>query len=631
MKSPERSVSTAENDLLSPFQSGRLAARYPLVKDHLASLAESELVRAGHLLSRVDPAEVLRHHPATPTVSVAVTGHGTFSSLLPHLTAEIARHGVLLRPFFSNYDSYVFELSDPGSPLYRTGADLTLCLLDPMLVLDDLPVPWTPADVDQALTARIGVIERLVEVFEATSAGTLVLNTLPLPWRFSAQLVDYRSKADLGIGWRRANTRLLQLMTDHPQVVVVDLDPVVADGVPVTDARLSTYAKAHLSPLLLARYAREIGHLARAATGRSKKCLVVDLDGTLWGGVLGDDGVEGIDVGGSYRGEAFQVFQGVVKQLGSQGVLVAAVSKNERDLVHRAFQERAEMVLRDEDLARIVASWSPKHEMLAELAATLNLGLDSFVFVDDSAYECGLVRRELPMVTTIQVGEDPAGHTEAVLRDGWFGLRELTAEDRTRGEKYRQEIERKNFLDNFDSLGDYLRELKVTVRLAGVGEPEISRVSQLTLRTNQFNMTTRRLQRSDVRSLLSEPGTDVLAIHAADRFGDHGLVGAVFLRRTDRDLYIDNFLLSCRVFSRGIEQGCLAAILDHAREATMEAVHGFYRPSARNGLVEDFYTRNGFVRVGEEGPVVIFRNDLLRPLDRPEHLTLHEEFGKEAP
>jgi FkbH-like protein len=609
----------------------RLAAEYPEATRLVAGLHGRELLRAGQLLARLGPDAVLREHPTVPTMTVALTGHGTVAQLVPPLTAELARHGILLRPYVAPFDSYVFDLSDPGSELYTSDPDIVLCVLDPAVVFDEVPTPWRPSDVERVAGEKVRLLERLVTRFQSAARGTLVLNTLPLPRHFAAQVVDHRSRALLGAIWREANTRLLRLTEDHPGVVVLDLDPLVAEGVPARDPRLDAYAGAHLSPDLLAGYAREVGHLARHVAGRAKKCLVLDLDNTVWGGTLGDDGLDGIEVAGGHRGEAFRTFQQVAKQIGSQGVLLAAVSKNDLDAVREVLRDHPRMTLREEDFVRVVANWRPKHENLAELAETLNLNVDSFVFVDDSAYECGLVRHGLPGVTVVQVDEEPALHAEALLRDGWFDTPDLTAEDRARVSRYRDELVRKDFLHSFESVDDYLAELKVKVRLAAVTGPDIPRVAQLTLRTNQFNLTTRRLQQADVRSIAEDPAGVVLAVHASDRFGDNGTVGAVFARHDGDALHIDNFLLSCRVFSRGIEQACLSSVLRHARTMGVTAVYGTYRPTAKNGVVREFYPRYGFERVSDDGTMILFRHDLADIITTPGHVDLTEDLeGKSS-
>ncbi|MFD5466854.1 HAD-IIIC family phosphatase [Kitasatospora sp. NPDC127059] len=604
---------------------GRLADDYPRVRGLLADLPDAELARAGQVLARLDPDEVLRAHPSAPVVGVAVTGHRTLGTLVPPLTAELARHGLLARTHLSAFDGWVFDLGDPGSGLYAARPDVVLCVLDPEVVFDEVPLPWTAADVERVLDEKVALVRGLAAAFGRRGAGTLVLNTLPLPRRFTAQLVDYRSRARLGAAWRTANARLLALGEELPSVVTLDLDPLLAEGIPAEDARLGRYAGVGLSPALLARYAREVGHLARHLTGRTRKALVCDLDGTLWGGVLGDDGAEGVELGETPRGEAFAAFQRVVRQLGSQGVLLAVASKNDPEPVAAALRDHPGMVLRPDDFVRVAANWRPKPENLAELAKALNIGVDSFVFVDDSAFECGMVRHALPDVAVVRLDEEPARHVERLLSDGWFDTRELNADDRARSARYREELDRQSFLASFDSVADYLRGLGVRVRFAPVTEAEVARASQLTLRTNQFNMTGRRLQPPEVRAAADGAGSRVLAIRSADRFGDNGMVGVVLTRAEAGVVHIDNFVLSCRVFSRGIETACLSAVLADAKAAGAHAVEAVFRPGPKNAGARDFYPEHGFTRAGEaDGGGVVYRHDLSAIAAPPAHIEFTE-------
>jgi FkbH-like protein len=620
------SAVTAAAELLDLHRSGALAAEYPRVAALLADADTEELARAGQLLAALDPDDVLRAHPDQPSVRIAITGHGTFTPLVAPLTAELARHGLLLRPTVSDYDGYVTDLSTPDSVVRAAAADLVLCLLDERLVAEELPTPWTADDLERVLAAKVGLVEGLAARFTSAGRGTLVLNTLPASAELMAQLIDHRSRARAGAAWREANARLLRLGVTDPAVVVLDLDPLIAEGLPARDPRLSVYAKVHLSPPLLAGYARAVGHLARQVTGRTRKCLVLDLDDTLWGGVLGEEGPLGVEVGtevgAGYRGEAFAAFQKVVKQLGAQGVLLAVASKNDREPVLAAIEQHPGMVLGVADFVRVAADWRPKPESITDLAAALNLGVDSFVFADDSAFECGLVRQALPGVAVVRLDREPADHIAKLLRDGWFDVRELTGEDRVRVAAYREELARNDFLQRFESIEDYLRELAVEVRLAEADEAEVPRVSQLTLRTNQFNLTTRRHQQQDIHALLADPDRLLLAIRAADRFGDNGIVGVIGYRRAGDVAHLDQFLLSCRVFSRGIEQACLAAVLRHARATGVRAVLGHYRTTPKNGNVREFYPRNGFRTASGDGPDVVFRHDLADILPPPPHVRL---------
>ncbi|MFI1735871.1 HAD-IIIC family phosphatase [Streptomyces acidicola] len=623
---------------------GRLAGAYDEVPGLLAELAAAgnpagppapDLVRAGQLLARLDPEQVLREHPGTDTFSVAVTGHSTLSGLKAPLTAELARHGMLLKLHEGDYDSWYRDLQDTGSELYASGADLALCVLDAEIVFDELPHPWLVEDVERVTVAKLALIRQLAERYVTHGGGTLVLNTVPLLRSRLRSLVDSRSRARLGVVWREFNAGLLRLAAEHDRVHVVDLDPLIASSGPVNEPRLAAYAKVHLGEELLAGYAREAGHLARALRGRTKKVLVVDLDNTLWDGILGDDGPDGIAAATTYRGEAFGRFQKAVGQIGAQGVLLAVCSKNDSEPVRAVLRDHPDMVLRDGDFVQVVANWDPKDSNLLAIARKLNLGVDSFVFADDSPFECGLVARSLPGVAVVRLDEEPALHIERLLADGWFDLRELTAEDRARATQYRTEAARQDLMESAGSMEEYLAELGVEVTLSPVADHEIARVSQVTLRTNQFNLTTERLQQADVRARRDSDDGLALAIRSADRFGDNGLVGVVLVSGVGADggWHIDNMLLSCRVFARGIEESCLAAVLREAGERGAGAVHARYRPTAKNHRVRTLYPSVGFAETGEDADgTVSFRHDLTGEQlpTPPAHVRLTADFGRPA-
>jgi FkbH-like protein len=623
----DRAGGTPPETLAGLARSGDLARRYPEVRGLLAGLSDApdaDAVRAGRLLARITADDVRAAHPDVPAVTVAVTGSGVLNGLAAGITGQAARHGIVADVPEPEFDAWVRDLAEPDRPF--GAAQLALVVLDAAVATGAVPGPWTADELADALDEKVGLLASLAERFTARSTATLVVTTVPLPRPVLTQLVDHRSRARLSARWRAANQRLLEL----PGVVAIDLDTLVAEGIAVTDHRLSVYARAHLSPDLLARLAREIGHLARAATGRTKKVLALDLDGTVWGGVLGDDGIEGIEVADSYRGEAFASFQRAVRQLGAQGVLVAAVSKNDLEPVRRVLREHPRTTLREDDFVRVLANWRPKPDNLRQLAADLNLGLDSVVFVDDNPYEVGLVRKELPEVAVVGVDDEPALHVARLLRDGWFDTTEVTADDRARPARYQQEAVRKDFLDSFDSIQDYLAELGVRVRVARANAWELPRIAQLTQRTNQFNLTTVRLAPADVQRLAADPDGYVLGVHAADRFGDNGLVGAVLARRDGDVLRVDNALLSCRVFARGIEQAVLRALLAHARERGLTAVEGRYRRSPKNGTVHDLYPRAGFATVRDDGTDAVFRHDLGRIDPPPGHVHLVTDWERPA-
>ncbi|MFC9431936.1 HAD-IIIC family phosphatase [Streptomyces sp. NPDC056987] len=631
---PERTGPVGPLDRLRALHGERrLAAEYPAVPALLAELAQlddglARLSRAGRLLAKVAPEEIAERHPGVVPATVAVTGHGTLDGLTAPLHAELARHGIPLRVRVGDHDGWLRDLQDTGSDLYAPGTELALCLLDAQIVFDELPLPWGTEDVARTVAEKLDLLDGLAARYDEHGTGTLVLNTLPLLSQHTQQLVDHRSRTELSIIWREFNVGLLRLAAAHPRLHVVDLEPLIAEGGPVRDPRLAAYAKVHLGEEVLARYARQAGHLLRTLRGGAKKVLVLDLDHTLWDGILGDDGPDGIAAATTYRGEAFGRFQRVAKQIGGQGVLLAVCSKNDREPVLDVLRDHPDMILREADFVRISANWEPKDGNIRDIADRLNLGTDSFVFADDSPFERGLVAASLPGVAVIGLDEEPALHIDRLLADGWFDVRELTTEDRARAVQYRQEAERQDLRGSTGSMEEYLRALDVSVEITPVRDHEVARVAQITLRTNQFNLTTRRLQVPDVRERLDSPDHLVLAVRSRDRFGDNGVVGALFAHREDEALRIDNMLLSCRVFARGIEQATIAALLEHAVESGAAEVRASYRPTAKNHKMRGFYPSLGFERGDESADgTVEFRHPLTRLPEAPGHVTLDAAIG----
>jgi FkbH-like protein len=611
---------------------GRLAVEYPGLPRLLAPLGAGDpaLAKAGRLLARLDPDQVLAHRPDLPVVGVAVTGSSTLGALAPSLHAEFARHGLLPRLTLGDYDAWQVDLRDPAGALHAPDTALALVVLDASVVFDRLPPVWTAAEAAEAAEATGTEIEALVRGFLSRSRATLVLNTLPLTRPHTHQLVDLRSRAALGAAWHGLNSRLLRLGAELERVVVLDLDVLLAQGGPLCDPRLAAYAGEELGEELLARYAREVGHLARALTGRTKKVLVLDLDNTLWDGVLGEDGAEGIAARTTLRGEAFGRVQRLAGQLGSQGVLLAVCSKNDREPVLEVLRGHPDMRLRETDFVAVQADWGPKNKGLEEIAERLGLGVDSFVFADDSAFETGLVAAALPQVAVVPLGAEPALAPERLLADGWFDTLELTEADRERTARYRVEAARSDLRESATSVEEYLRHLGVRVSVERAHLGDVGRLAQLTQRTNQFNLTTERLTAPEVRSMAEDPGRLVLTVRSADRFGDDGVVGALFARRERDGLRVENLLLSCRVLGRGIERAVVASVLDHAKVEGLTQVTAAYRPTPRNHRVREFWPSVGFTALDplpdDPAQALTFRHPLDRPLDLPEHVRLDVGF-----
>ncbi len=351
------------------------------------------------------------------------------------------------------------------------------------------------------------------------------------------------------------------------------------------------------------------GHLwagARALTTGPKKVLVLDLDNTLWGGVVGETGPLGIGLGDSPEGEAFLAFQGHVKDLTRRGIVLAVASKNNPADAREPFEANPDMALKLGDIAAFEACWEPKGDTIRRIARALNLGLDSFVFFDDNPAEREQVRQSIPEVEVVDVPEDPAEFVRALQAGLWFETVGLTDADLARVEQYAVERERRESEQASGGIDDYLRSLEMIGEVRAIDEADLQRVVQLLAKTNQFNLTTRRHTREDVLGLLAKPGSIGLTIRARDRFGDHGLVAALIgvpLADDARALRVDTWLMSCRVIARTVEQFSFRAILERARDLGYLRIVGEYIPTAKNVLVQGLYESLGFRPVeGAGGP-----------------------------
>ncbi len=508
----------------------------------------------------------------------------------PLRAAGEARHlGVEAR--FGGYGDYVQEAIDPASKLRASPPDVAVLFL----WLDALPLAWG-ADGSLQPEAVLSHVRTAVSHITAGTTATLLVSTFLAPIR-----------AVQGAGFADALARLNQgvreLAASMPRVEVTDLETIARrvgdDG--TYDRRFYFLYRSPLKPAFLRAWASALAARLAARSGAARKVLVVDCDNTLWGGVLGEDGLTGIKLDPeSYPGNAFTVFQQQLVALASSGVLLALASKNNEGDVLEVLDRHPHTVLRRSHFAAWRINWETKTENLRALARELNLSLESFVFVDDSKTECAHVREALPMVDVLEVPE--AAHELPLLLSRYegFSLAPPTAEDRDRARYYQAERARAEVATQFASVDQFLASLDL---VADVGPPradEIARVAQLTQRTNQFNLTTRRYGEGEIHGLARD--SVVVVLGAADRFGDHGLTGVAIAVRAGSEARIDTLLLSCRILGRRFEDVLLAelrrAVTARFGDVKLRAE---YRRTSKNEQVRDFYDRHGF-EVVEESP-----------------------------
>jgi len=556
------------------------------------------------LLSSLRKKARARHLPDLPSVQekirLAIVGGYSLYPLQELIEHLCEMEGTTCELWTGDFDNYLSEIMDEASGLYAFAPQVVL------VMPSENRCRYTGAFTDprEAQLAEANhVVRSLLElaarVHEKTRAEVIMTNFM-LPARYD--LGDYRSRS-AGSDWSFRKRVNLELgLEAPPSLRICDLEFLShrLGGIASRDERSWFESKQAGSPALLTALAREAVHIIASLRSASKKVLVLDLDNTLWGGVVADDGLEGIELGDtSPRGEAFKAFQKYIASLKQRGVLLAVASKNDYAKAAEVFEKHPEMVLRLDDLVSFKINWDPKSDNIRQMSAELNLGLDSFVFVDDNPAEIEIVRQFAPEVATILLGPDPSEYVAQLQDCRWFERSTITAEDLERTKQYQTEARRKEFQANITDMDSYLESLEMKGALSEFTAVDVPRISQLINKSNQFNLTTRRRTEADILALMRDPACVGFSMRLADRFGDHGLIAIVIGQVRDAVMQIDTWLMSCRVLKRQVEEEVLNELARLAARHNCASLHGVYLPTAKNEMVRDFYPRMGFTLTSE--------------------------------
>lgn len=550
-------------------------------------LTATELQPAARLLAALAPAL-----PQLPVLKVALGGDVTLDDLVPAIGWHLLLEGIRLDPLVLPFGTWRQTLRDADSALHRF-APHVLWLFPHARGLREAAARGAPLQAAaQALQDEL--LDACAAWHDGAARQVVIGNLVPPAWRvlgnLEARLEDSEAQAV-----RRFNDTLAARLPAG--AVLFDLEHLAAShGLAAWhDERLHCHSK---HPFAMAAHGPVAQAMARwllAMRGRSRKCLVLDLDNTLWGGVVGDDGIDGLAIGpdAGARGEAFRAFQLWLKALARSGTVLAVCSKNDEEIARRAIAEAPGMVLGLEDFAAIRANWRNKADNLRELAAELNLGLDAFVFADDNPAERALVRRELPEVAVPELPADPAGYVAALARGRWFEAVTLTDEDRARTQAYRHAQQREQARAAATDLDSYLRSLSMRSRWGAVDAATLARAAQLINKTNQFQLTGTRCTEAELRALCASPDHWVGWFELSDSFGKHGITSIAVLAFADGEARIDTWVMSCRVFARTFEQFIFNRLAAVARGRGATRLRGSYRASAKNGVVRELYPSLG--------------------------------------
>ncbi len=542
---------------------------------------------------------------------VVILRNVTLEPIEPYLAWAGLRLGCDPTIAFGNFDTI---LQDAADPAVVGGADVVVVCA----TLDQLAWPLARAfatlsagDIEAEMARIDSYVGAVLAGLRANGTATVLWLGFAPPPRPALGIMDAqggRGEADMVVD---LNRRLRDRLAAAGGAYYVDMAGCVArvGATAFYDRRYWHMGKAPYSRLGLREIAAELMRFLQALRGRTRKCLVLDCDNTLWGGVIGEDGLEGIRLGADHPGSCFREFQQEILNLHHRGVLLALCSKNEADEVWQVFDRHPGMLLTREHITAHRINWQDKPANLRAIARELNIGVDALVLADDSDFEIELVRRELPEVAVLPLPvATPYLHRDRLAGCGLFDSLGLTAEDRSRATSYRAEAQRSALRETTTDLAGYCASLEMVLELRRADAAALPRLAQLTQKTNQFNLTTRRYGEADIAALATHG--DVLAVHLADRFGSAGLVGQCILRYDGGDAVIDTLLLSCRVLGRGVEDALIAHVARLARVRGASRLIGEYVATAKNAQVAEFFPKRGFVPVGAGEGRAVFALDL---------------------
>jgi FkbH-like protein len=564
------------------FRNGNITESLALLKQLLLkSVVEpEELARIGKfILPYLAEAEGAIH--------VSLLGQCTTTWLGYHLASHGLKNGQTLAIYESEYDTVLQSLLE----IQNNRTDFFVFL------------PWNQRILKQIHNANHSVDEIIEQE----------LNFWQQTWDLAQQKngriiqigYDYTNAGALGFHCstkhggdidtiREINRRLRQSLPSG--TFFIDLETLSGDvgRQSFYSSRQYYWTKQPFSELGTTLLAERIANAIRVMQTGSKKVLVLDLDNTLWGGVVGDLGAFDIELGETPEGEAYRDFQHFCKSLSRRGVLLAVASKNDEANAKEPFEVNPNMVLKLDDIVSFQAHWKPKSSSMKTIASELNLGIDSLVFFDDNPAEREEVRQNAPEVSIVDVPNDPADYIRALENSLFFETLAVTTADAERTQQYLNENKRKTYESSFTNLDDYLKSLEMVGKIEPINDSNMQRVVQLLAKTNQFNVTTRRHDEATVRQFLSNPKTIALTLELSDKFGEHGLIAVAIGLPKDDDLIIDTFLMSCRVLNRTVEQFFINEIFQQANQKGFKRIIGEYIPTTKNGMVKDLFPSFGF-------------------------------------
>ena len=573
---------------------------------------QPNVASAAYIVSLI---QSFRDHLSLIPRRLAILRSFTVEPVVPLLRAGAFVGGIDLNVQTGQFNGYVQEILNKDSSLYSFAPDIVILAAQ---TRDLAPELWsryselTAPDVQEVVDRVPTDFDHWIKALRAHSNASLILHTLEAPYSPSQGILDWQSSSSQVAAIQKINDEIRRLAAGHTGVYILDYDGLIArhGRAGWHDERKWLIARMPIAADHLKDLADEWLRFVHPLVGKTCKALVTDLDNTLWGGVIGEDGMEGISLGVEYPGAAFQAVQRAMLDLYQRGILLAVCSKNNPADAMEALEKHPGMLLKPEHFAAWRINWNDKAANLREIATELNIGVDTLAFLDDNPVERERIRSDLPEVTVLDLPSDPMEFARVLRETPVFERVTLSDEDRERGRYYTEQRQRLELEQSASSLEDFFRSLGQEIEISPVTPAALTRVAQLTQKTNQFNLTTRRYSEQQVAELAKNPAWGVYTVRVKDRLGDNGLVGVVITHDNEELTEIDTFLLSCRVVGRTVETAILSFLIDQAWRRGRTKLQGWFSPTKKNDLAKEFYAQHKFQVAEENGRGTLWSLDL---------------------
>jgi len=536
-----------------------------------------------------------------PVLKIAFLRNFTVEPIIPYMKFLSYQQGLRPDIYIGGYDNIIMDAMEGDSALYRHSPEVIVIFLKLEILSENLALNFT-ALTQQQISEEIIRIKRFINsiltAIRKNSKTVILVHNFEVEVYPSLGILDYQHASKQVNTIRKLNLDLLEIAGEYTNIYVIDNELLMSEAgyINFIDNRYWHIVKAPYTQQANRMFVKEYMKFILALKGKNKKCLALDCDNTLWGGIIGEDGIDGIKLGDAWPGSSYKEFQKSILNLYHRGILLALCSKNRKEDVEEVLESHPDMVLKKNHFVAMEINWSDKAANLRKIARDLNIGIDSIVFIDDNAYEVGLVKNMLPEAAAILLPSDPSSYSDILNSCGLFDSLVFSDEDRRRSEMYKTEAIRRSHKERFTDPEDYYKYLGMEIMIGKPCEISISRAAQLIQRTNQFNLTVKRYQENEMKEMVKTGTTELYCLKLKDRLGDYGIVGVTLLQYKGSECIIDIFLMSCRVIGRGVEDVFLKFCINQAANKRCKTISGEYVPTEKNSIAKDFFLKHKFSR-----------------------------------